>query len=126
MANVIPLEWGLGFAGVLALMGVLYSMLNDRATWLACAVASLAAVWAYALPLKLNILTAIAAAVAVGLIMETAERSAARLRPLPPVREPDPSKGESHPVLPLEADSAAPQPAQNAADNAAASTKERL
>ncbi|WP_370680206.1 AzlC family ABC transporter permease [Comamonas sp. GB3 AK4-5] len=102
LANEIPLSWGLGFAGVLALLGVLYSMLNDRATWVACAVASLAAVAAFALPLKLNILTAIAAAVAVGLLMEQAERRAARLRPLPAVRAPDPAKGEHHPVLPLD------------------------
>ena len=101
LANVIPLSWGLGFAGVLALLGVMYSMLKDRATWVACAVASLAAVAAFALPLKLNILTAIAAAVAVGLLMEAAERRAASLRPLPAVRAPDPAKGEQHPVLPL-------------------------
>ena len=74
LANVIPLEWGLGFAGVLALLGVLYSMLHDKATWMAAIVASAAAVAAFGLPLKLNILTAIAAAVAVGLVMEQAER----------------------------------------------------
>lgn len=114
LANEIPLEWGLGFAGVLALLGVLYSMLNDRATWVACAVASLAAVAAFALPLKLNILTAIAAAVAMGLLMEQAERRAARLRPLPAVRAPDPAKGEQHPVLPLD-DGQRPARAANAA-----------
>lgn len=126
LANVIPLEWGLGFAGVLALLGVLYSMLKDRATWLACAVASMAAVWAYALPLKLNILTAIAAAVAVGLIMETAERSAARLRPLPPVRDPDPAKGEHHRVLPLQGDAAAANLGKDPANQDSAPAKERL
>lgn len=101
LANVIPLEWGLGFAGVLALMGVLYSMLKDKATWLACAVACGAAVAAFALPLKMNILVAIAAAVTAGLLMETAERRAARLKPQPAIRPPDPAKGEVHPVLPL-------------------------
>ena len=124
-----PLSWGLGFAGVLALLGVLYSMLNDRATWVACAVASLAAVAAFALPLKLNILTAIAAAVSVGLLMEQAERRAVRLRPLPAVRPPDPAKGEHHPVLPLDegSDTASARShaaAANPAANAAAS-KER-
>ena len=124
LANVIPLSWGLGFAGVLALLGVLYSMLNDRATWVACAVASLAAVAAFALPLKLNILTAIAAAVAVGLLMEAAERRAASLRPLPPVRPADPAKGEKYPVLPLEAaapsDGASTDPAAQMAAQTAA------
>ena len=102
LANTIPLSWGLGFAGVLALMGVLYSMLKDRATWLACLVACGAAVAAFALPLKMNILVAIAAAVTAGLLMETAERRAARLRPAPAIRPPDPARGEVHPVLPLE------------------------
>lgn len=101
LANVIPLDWGLGFAGVLALLGVLYSMLKDKATWLACAVACGAAVAAFALPLKMNILVAIAAAVTAGLLMETAERRSARLRPAPAVRPPDPAKGERHAVLPL-------------------------
>lgn len=102
LANEIPLEWGLGFAGVLALLGVLYSMLKDRATQVASGVAAMAALAAFALPLKLNILVAIAAAVAAGLLMEAAARRAAQLRPLPAVRPPDPAKGEHHPVLPLE------------------------
>ena len=101
LANVIPLHWGLGFAGVLALMGVLYSMLKDKATWMACVVACGAAVATFALPLKLNILVAIAAAVTAGLLMETAERRAARLQPQPSIRPPDPAKGEQHAVLPL-------------------------
>lgn len=104
LANVIPLSWGLGFAGVLALMGVLYSMLKDKATWLACVVACGAAVATFALPLKLNILVAIAAAVTAGLLMETAERRAARHLPQPAIRPPDPAKGEKFPVLPLPED----------------------
>lgn len=106
LANVIPLSWGLGFAGVLALMGVLYSMLKDKATWLACVVACGAAVATFALPLKLNILVAIAAAVTAGLLMETAERRAARHLPQPAIRPPDPAKGEKFPVLPLPEDAA--------------------
>lgn len=106
LANVIPLSWGLGFAGVLALMGVLYSMLKDKASWLACVVACGAAVATFALPLKLNILVAIAAAVTAGLLMETAERRAARHLPQPAIRPPDPAKGEKFPVLPLPEDAA--------------------
>ena len=104
LANVIPLSWGLGFAGVLALMGVLYSMLKDKASWLACVVACGAAVATFALPLKLNILVAIAAAVTAGLLMETAELRAARHLPQPAIRPPDPAKGEKFPVLPLPED----------------------
>lgn len=110
LANTIPLEWGLGFAGVLALLGVLYSMVKDRATSVATAVAA-AAVAAFGLPLKLNILVAIAAAIAAGLLMETAQRRAERLRPGPAIRPPDPSKGERHPVLPLPREAAGTAPA---------------
>ena len=45
-------------------------MLTDRATWAAAGVAALTAVAAYALPLKLNIVVAIAAAVVAGLLVD--------------------------------------------------------
>jgi predicted branched-subunit amino acid permease len=70
LADVIPTQWGLGFAGTLALLGLTGSLLRDRGTWLAAAVAASAAVAAYALPLKLNIVVAIAAAVAVGVLID--------------------------------------------------------
>ena len=70
LANHVPTEWGLGFAGVLALLGLSYSLLKDRNTWVSAGVAGCAAVAAYALPLRLNIMVAIAVAVAVGLLME--------------------------------------------------------
>jgi predicted branched-subunit amino acid permease len=66
----VPTHWGLGFAGTLALLGLMNTLLSDRATWVAAAVAGCAAVAAYALPLRLNIVVAIAAAVAMGLLME--------------------------------------------------------
>jgi predicted branched-subunit amino acid permease len=71
LADAVPLAWGLGFAGVLALLGLTCSLLVDRATWVCAAVAGLAAVAAFALPFKLNLLVAVAAAVAAGLLMET-------------------------------------------------------
>jgi predicted branched-subunit amino acid permease len=70
LADVVPTEWGLGFAGTLALLGLTYSLLSDRLTWVAAGVAATAAVAAYALPLRMNIVVAIAAAVAAGLLME--------------------------------------------------------
>lgn len=70
LADAIPPHWGLGFAGVLALLGMTTSMLVDRATWVCGAVAALAALAAYALPYKLHIIVAVAAAVAAGLLME--------------------------------------------------------
>lgn len=70
LANHVPTEWGLGFAGILALLGLSYSLLSDKGTLISAAVASCAAVAAYSLPLRLNIVVAIAAAVAAGLLLE--------------------------------------------------------
>ncbi len=66
--DTIPQQWGVGFAGTMALMALACSQLRNRATWVASAVAACAAVAAYALPLRLNIVVAVAAAVAVGVI----------------------------------------------------------
>ncbi len=77
----IPTEWGIGFAGVLALIGLTCTLLNDRITWAAAIVAGAAAVAAYALPYKLNIVLAIACAVAIGATidaMTTARHQAQR------------------------------------------------
>ena len=63
LANLIPSAWGLGFAGVLCLIGVLCSLANTRLRRLSAVLAGGAAVAAYALPLKLNIVVAIAVAV---------------------------------------------------------------
>jgi predicted branched-subunit amino acid permease len=91
LANVVPLSWGLGFAGVLALLGVLLSLLFDRATWLATGVAATAAIAAFALPLKLNILVAIAAAVAAGLLVEAVDRRRPHAVPPAPLDGPAPA-----------------------------------
>jgi predicted branched-subunit amino acid permease len=63
LGNLIPSAWGLGFAGVLCLVGILCSMANTPLRIVAALIAGAAAVAAYALPLKLNIVTAIAVAV---------------------------------------------------------------
>jgi len=70
LANFIPAAWGLGFAGVLCLLGILCSLTNTPARVLAAALAAVAAVAAYAWPLKLNIVAAIAAAVLAGFWLE--------------------------------------------------------
>lgn len=72
LANFIPTAWGLGFAGVLALTGMLCALASSRLHWVSVGVAASAAVAAFALPLKLNILVAIACAVAVCLVLERA------------------------------------------------------
>lgn len=70
LGDTVPAHWGLGFAGILALIGLTGSMLVDRACWIAAGVAAAAAVAAYALPFKLNIVVAIGAAVAAGLAVD--------------------------------------------------------
>ena len=63
LANMIPQSWGLGFAGVLSLVAIVCSMATTRLRLLAVLIASVTAVAAYALPLKLNIVVAIGVAV---------------------------------------------------------------
>ena len=70
LANSIPPSWGLGFAGILALVGILCSLATTRLRVVSGGVAAAAAVAAFALPLKLNILVAIASAVALCLLLE--------------------------------------------------------
>lgn len=70
LANAIPTHWGLGFAGILALLGVGCSLATSRLRIVSAGVAGAAAVAAWALPLKLNIVVAIAAAVALCLVLE--------------------------------------------------------
>ncbi len=70
LANFIPSAWGLGFAGVLCLVGILCSLANTPLRVLSALLAGAAAVAAYALPLKLNIVVAISAAVLVSFWLE--------------------------------------------------------
>ena len=70
LANFIPTHWGLGFAGILCLVGILCSLATTRLRLLAAAVAGAAAVVAWSLPLKLNIVVAIAVAVILCLSVE--------------------------------------------------------
>jgi predicted branched-subunit amino acid permease len=70
LADVVPTHWGLGFAGVLALLGLGYALMSDKATSFAAVVAGAAAVAAFALPYRLNMVVAIAAAVCIGLMID--------------------------------------------------------
>jgi predicted branched-subunit amino acid permease len=70
LADRVPEEWGLGFAGVLALLGLAYSTLSGRKSWIAAIAAAVVAVAAFALPLRLNVVVAIAAGVAIGLLLD--------------------------------------------------------
>ena len=84
LANAIPTAWGLGFAGILALLGVGCSLATSRLRMVSAGVAGAAAVAAWALPLKLHIVVAIAAAVAVCLVLESHGPRWLRGQPVPP------------------------------------------
>jgi predicted branched-subunit amino acid permease len=75
LANFIPMRWGLGFAGILALLGILCALATSRLRLVSAGLAGAAAVAAFALPFKLNILVAIAAAVALCLMLEETARA---------------------------------------------------
>jgi predicted branched-subunit amino acid permease len=77
LAGLIPTAWGLGFAGILALLGILFALASSPLRWASAGVAGAAAVAAFALPFKLNILLAIAAAVAMSLMLESVRRPGA-------------------------------------------------
>ena len=70
LAKVIPTHWGLGFAGILALLGVMLSLATSPLRIVSMAVSGMAAVVAWALPLKLNIVVAIAVAVTLALVID--------------------------------------------------------
>jgi predicted branched-subunit amino acid permease len=92
LANFIPTAWGLGFAGILALVGMMASLASSRLRWVSAGVAGAAGVVAFALPLKLNILVAIAVAVAVCLLMDQRPGLPMSVASSPP---PAPPPGES-------------------------------
>ncbi len=71
LANFIPTQWGLGFAGILCLVGIMCSLASTRLRVVSMAVAGAVGVTAYALPLKLNIVVAIGAAVFACLLLES-------------------------------------------------------
>ena len=70
LANWIPPAWGLGFAGILCLLGIQCSLASSRMRIVASLVAGVVAVLAYHMPLKLNIVAAIAVAVALCMTLE--------------------------------------------------------
>ena len=76
-ASQIPDEWGLEFAGTLALIAVIVPMLDHRAARWAAVVAAMVAILTYSLPLKLNLTAAILAAIVVGIL---ADRSSKAMR----------------------------------------------
>ena len=77
LAHVVPTTWGLGFAGILCLVGISCALASTPMRVLAAAVAGATAVAAYAFPLRLNIVVAIGVAVLVCMTLEQRLKPAA-------------------------------------------------
>lgn len=75
LADRIPTQWGIGFAGVLALLGLSYALLTERMLWWVAVTAGAVSIATYSLPLKLNILCAIVVAGAVGWWLDSRRKS---------------------------------------------------
>jgi predicted branched-subunit amino acid permease len=70
LGKLIPEAWGLGFAGILALVGIACSLATSQLRIISALIAGAAGVVAFALPLRLNILVAIGVAVVICLSLE--------------------------------------------------------
>lgn len=69
-ASQVPTEWGLGFAGSLALLALLVTLIKDGRGLLSVVVAAAVAVAAWGVPMRLHIVAAIIAAVAAGMLVD--------------------------------------------------------
>ena len=69
-ASQIPKAWGLGFAGSLALLALLVTLIKDGKGLLSVSVAAVAAVAAWGMPMRLHIVVAILVAVAAGMAVD--------------------------------------------------------
>lgn len=69
-ASQIPQAWGLGFAGSLALLALLVTLIKDGRGLLSVAVGAIVAVAAWGMPMRLHIVVAIAVAVGAGLAID--------------------------------------------------------
>jgi predicted branched-subunit amino acid permease len=80
-ADSFPTHWQLGFAGVLALLGLGCTLLRDWASAVSASVAFVTALATRALPLRLNVVAAIAAAMTVGVACDRWAELRAEARP---------------------------------------------
>jgi predicted branched-subunit amino acid permease len=91
LGNALPASWGLEFAGTLALLALACSLAATRLRVLSALIAAVAAAALFGLPYRLNIVAAIAIAVALCLFIEP--------RVQPPVQSgqsDDPQQGARH------------------------------
>ena len=72
LGSAVPEEWGLGFAGSLAILCILVPMVLGSATLCGVLVASATAVLAYGLPFKLGLLAAVVMGMATAILVQEA------------------------------------------------------
>lgn len=70
IGSQIPTQWGLGFAGTLAIVCVGIPLITNRVVLAGVSVASVVAVWAYHWPFKLGILAAVIAGMLVAMAVQ--------------------------------------------------------
>ena len=80
LGSAVPAEWGLGFAGTLAIVCIMVPLTASPAALCGVVVAGATAVLAYGLPYKLGLLAAVVAGMAVAMAVEEGleKRKAAR------------------------------------------------
>lgn len=77
LASQIPNDWGLEFAGAVALVVIIGPMLDRHSARWAAVTAGAVAVMTYGIPFRLNILLAVAAALFVGMILDKSPKAGA-------------------------------------------------
>jgi len=79
LASQIPNDWGLAFAGAVALIVIIGPMLDRASARWAAVTAGAVAVMTYGLPFRLNIILAVCAALVVGMILDKSPKEAVTL-----------------------------------------------
>ena len=70
LGSAVPPQWGLGFAGTLAILCITIPLVVNKAILAGVAVASLVAVLAFSLPYKLGLLAAVVAGMVTAMVVE--------------------------------------------------------
>ncbi|MFP5391641.1 MAG: AzlC family ABC transporter permease [Gammaproteobacteria bacterium] len=70
LGSAVPEQWGLGFAGTLAIICILVPLTIGRASWVGVAVAAVTSVLAHGLPYKLGLLAAVLAGMVSAMVVK--------------------------------------------------------
>ena len=70
LGSAVPADWGLGFAGSLAILCIMVPMIVNRAALCGVLVAGATSVLAYALPYKLGLLLAVLLGMGTAMLVE--------------------------------------------------------